>query len=134
MKYLIICMFVLCVSIPAATAQPTVKTTENLKKELLEQSRIYRNAGWILFGLGTTTMVTSTIILIGATSNDTEYDAAGWFLLGTTCSLSSVPFFVISGSKARKAAMLSGGIKIEKVSPVLARARTIPAVGIRVDF
>jgi hypothetical protein len=90
----------------------TVPITEFSKEDYLQKSKRQKTTGWIFLSVG---VVISTVGIIGFdnTYDDSWYgssssDTYGYLVLaGPLISLGSIPFFISSGSSARKAATLS---------------------------
>ncbi|QED37432.1 hypothetical protein FK178_06720 [Antarcticibacterium arcticum] len=101
------------------------------KEDYLQKSKNQRTAGWVLLGAGA---ATATVGLRIASQEEWFWDDSGKFeqgmsifLVGATSSLLSIPFFISSGSNARKAARLSfdgqryivPGQELSKIQPSL---------------
>jgi hypothetical protein len=90
----------------------TIPSTEFSKEDYLQKSKRQKTTGWIFLSAG---VVITTVGIIGFdnTYNDDWYgnsssDTYGYLVLaGPLISLGSIPFFISSGSSARKAATLS---------------------------
>jgi hypothetical protein len=90
----------------------TIPSTEFSKEDYLQKSKRQKTTGWIFLSAG---VVITTVGIIGFdnTYNDDWYgnsssDTYGYLVLaGPLISLGSIPFFISSGSNARKAATLS---------------------------
>ena len=88
----------------------TVPNTEFTKDYYLQKSKNQKTAAWILLSVGSTMTVVG---VIGFSStfddwSDNSTDAYGYLMLGgPLVALGSIPFFISSGSNARKAATLS---------------------------
>jgi len=88
----------------------TTPSTPFSKEDYLQKSKKQKTAGWIFLAGGTALTVVG---VIGFSStyddwDDNSTDAYGYLMLGgPLIALGSIPFFISSGSNARKAATLS---------------------------
>lgn len=112
MKKIILCTLVLIISafsFSQQTTSPTAATTDYLKKSKNQQT-----IAWILVGSGV-----SLVVIAAATSgkaiansiflgdNRGINTSSTLLVLGGTITLSSVPFFIVSGRNKRKSMSLS---------------------------
>jgi len=88
----------------------TVPNTGFTKEYYLQKSKNKKNTGWILLASG---VVMTTVGAIGFDntyddSSDNSTDTYGIVMVGgVIATLASIPFFISSGSNARKAATLA---------------------------
>lgn len=87
----------------------TTPSTPFSKEDYLQKSNRQKTTGWIFLSAG---VVITTVGVIGF-SSDSDWDSSSTdiygalFLGGPLIALGSIPFFISSGSSARKAAKLS---------------------------
>lgn len=88
----------------------TIPNNEFSKEYYLKKSKNQKTTGWILLSGGTIMTVVGVIGFsdsLYSNSNSTT-DAYGFIMLGGVVSgLGSIPFFIMSGNNARKAATIS---------------------------
>lgn len=88
----------------------TTPSTPFSKEDYLEKSKTQKTTGWIFLSAG---IAMTAVGVIGFNNtyddwNDNSTDAYGALILtGPLVALGSIPFFITSGSNARKAATLS---------------------------
>jgi hypothetical protein len=88
----------------------TTPNTPFSKEDYLQKSKKQKTTGWVFLSAG---IVITAIGVIGFNNtyddwNDTSTDTYGALVLtGPLIALGSIPFFISSGSSARKAATLS---------------------------
>jgi uncharacterized membrane protein len=88
----------------------TIPSTEFSKEDYLQKSKNQKTTGWVFLSAG---IVITVVGVIGFNNtyhdwNDTSTDTYGALVLtGPLIALGSIPFFISSGSSARKAATLS---------------------------
>jgi hypothetical protein len=105
-------IFLILLLFTAKGFSQTIPSTEFSKEDYLQKSKRQKTTGWIFLSAG---VVITTVGIIGFdnTYNDDWYgnsssDTYGYLVLaGPLISLGSIPFFISSGSNARKAATLS---------------------------
>ncbi|PWA09596.1 tetraspanin family protein [Flavobacterium laiguense] len=87
----------------------TTPSTPFSKEDYLEKSKTQKTTGWIFLSAG---LAITTVGIIGFANTDDIYDNStdtygALILTGPLIALGSIPFFISSGSNARKAATLS---------------------------
>jgi uncharacterized membrane protein len=88
----------------------TTPSTPFSKEDYLQKSKTQQTTGWIFLSVGITMTAVGVIGFNNTYDdwNDNSTDAYGALILtGPLIALGSIPFFVSSGSNARKAATLS---------------------------
>lgn len=114
------------------------------KEDYLQKAKNQKTAALVLAGGGSALVLFSLVIfpdnysIIGfnSESEDRQANAAGVvFLIGGAAMVSSIPFFILSGSNKKKAASLS--FRMEK-QPLLQRASLVnisyPSLALRVKL
>jgi hypothetical protein len=111
------------------------------REEYLKKSKNNKRVGWILLGVGAAT--TATGLIIASTAPDDEFLPDEIFSggiamgVGLLSMAGSVPFFIVSGSQARKAATMTAGIKMEKGMRLPSKGMgqtAYPAVSVKLNF
>jgi uncharacterized membrane protein len=88
----------------------TIPNNEFSKEYYLKKSKNQKTTGWILLSGGTLMTVVGVIGFSDSwySSSNSTTDAYGFIMLGGVISgLGSIPFFIMSGNNARKAATIS---------------------------
>lgn len=88
----------------------TIPNNEFSKEYYLKKSKNQKTTGWILLSGGTLMTVVGVIGFSDSwySSSNSTTDAYGIIMLGGVVSgLGSIPFFIMSGNNARKAATIS---------------------------
>ncbi|KIA87638.1 hypothetical protein [Flavobacterium sp. AED] len=88
----------------------TIPNNEFSKKYYLKKSKNQKTTGWILLSGGTLMTVVGVIGFSDSwySSSNSTTDTYGFIMLGGVVSgLGSIPFFIMSGNNARKAATIS---------------------------
>jgi hypothetical protein len=88
----------------------TIPGNEFSKEYYLKKSKNQKTTGWILLSGGTLMTVVGVIGFSDSwySSSNSTTDAYGFIMLGGVVSgLGSIPFFIMSGSNAQKAATIS---------------------------
>jgi uncharacterized membrane protein len=88
----------------------TIPNNEFSKEYYLKKSKNQKTTGWILLSGGTLMTVVGVIGFSDSwySSSNSTTDAYGFIMLGGVVSgLGSIPFFIMSGNNARKAATIS---------------------------
>ncbi|MFV5702655.1 hypothetical protein ACM55F_12360 [Flavobacterium sp. XS2P12] len=88
----------------------TIPDNEFSKEYYLKKSKNQKTTGWILLSGGTIMTVVGVIGFSDSwySSSNATTDAYGFIMLGGVVSgLGSIPFFIMSGNNARKAATIS---------------------------
>ncbi|MFV5699892.1 hypothetical protein ACM55H_16140 [Flavobacterium sp. ZT3R17] len=88
----------------------TIPSNEFSKEYYLKKSKNQKTTGWILLSGGTIMTVVGVIGFSDSwySSSNSTTDAYGFIMLGGVVSgLGSIPFFIMSGNNARKAATIS---------------------------
>ncbi|PKB17654.1 hypothetical protein [Flavobacterium sp. 5] len=119
-------------------ASQTTPNNEFTKDYYLQKSKNKKTTGWVLLSAG----VGITIVgVIGFSStfddwNNDSTDAYGYLMLGgPLVALGSIPFFISSGSNARKSATLSINYHPILTPNQISVAQNIqPALSLRIEF
>ncbi|MDI1306735.1 MAG: hypothetical protein PSX42_18060 [bacterium] len=88
----------------------TIPNNEFSKEYYLKKSKNQKTTGWILLSGGTLMTVVGVIGFSDSwySSSNSTTDTYGFIMLGGVVSgLGSIPFFIMSGNNARKAATIS---------------------------
>ncbi|MFV5686366.1 hypothetical protein ACM55I_13060 [Flavobacterium sp. GB2R13] len=88
----------------------TIPNNEFSKEYYLKKSKNQKTTGWILLSGGTIMTVVGAIGFSDSwySNSNATADAYGFIMLGGVVSgLGSIPFFIMSGNNARKAATIS---------------------------
>ncbi|TRX36465.1 tetraspanin family protein [Flavobacterium sp. ZT3R18] len=103
-------IFLILLLFTAKGFSQTIPSTEFSKEDYLQKSKTQKTTGWVFLSAG----VAITIVGVIGFSNtyddwsDNSTDTYGVLILsGPLIALGSIPFFISSGSNARKAATLS---------------------------
>jgi hypothetical protein len=114
MKKIIISVLMLIIAI-ATFSQQTKSSMTLTKQDYLQKSNNKKKVGWIMFGGGTTLLLTGIIISRGEIIHESfwgpDYKNDGikgtFYFCGTLSMLGSIPFFISSHHNKKKAASLS---------------------------
>lgn len=115
-----------------------IPSTEFSKEYYLEKSKKQKTTGWVMLAGGA---VVTIVGLIGfsSTYDDTSYsttDAYGFMTVGgPLICLGSIPFFISSGSNAKKAATLSFSnqpILLPQQGSLVQNSQ--PSLSLKIDF
>ena len=77
------------------------------KEYLLQKSKKQKTTAWILLGTGTALIITGVIMNNAHKGEEGYHTGAMLEILGTSCALVSIPLFIGSSSKRKRAAALA---------------------------
>ncbi|QED37433.1 hypothetical protein FK178_06725 [Antarcticibacterium arcticum] len=104
------------------------------KEEYLRKSQNQKKTGWILLGAGAGLVTTGILVANNADLYDSEFTLSVILLsVGVPSVVASIPFFIISGNTARKAASISFEGQ-RYILPGLEVARMQPALTLTLEF
>lgn len=136
----IFCLFLISISLHAAAQNETVKPQSLTPIQIkLKHARHLNTAGWLIAGTGAIclTIGFATYPYVGWLTTPElrkrEKTAIGYFYTGTSLLVASLPVFLISKSKIKKAKLLT---KSESVyfGDGLHSNLSISKIGITIDF
>jgi hypothetical protein len=126
MKKIMLIVWIVLVS-EQMFCQPTTIT----KEDYLQKSKTNRNAGWFFLGAGTVLAITG--VVISSNADPDSFDGIPVFAAGVLGAAVSIPFFISSGSNARKAATIS--LNHQQIMSPLLKSEPLgwrPAVSIKI--
>jgi hypothetical protein len=140
MQYVLLMITMLWVT-SIGVAQQNPPQYKYSKEEYLKKSRTNKTVGWIMLGTGAAITATGLIIASSAPEDEflPEETYTGGIAMGVglLSMVGSVPFFIVSGNQARKAATMTAGIKMEKEMrlPSNGMGQTAyPAISVKLNF
>ena len=125
---LVICLFIV---VSGSYAQQTEPSPVMTREDYLKKSKSQKTTGFILLGIG-------AACLGIAAPGDVSFDALPVLVIGGSVAvLSSIPLFIASGKKKRKAMNMSASIDLQAIqdlNKVEMSPKYYPAISFKLKF
>ena len=104
------------------------------KEYLLQKSKKQKTTAWILLGAGTAAIITGVIMNNAHKDNEGYHTGAMMEILGVSCALVSIPLFIGSSMKKKKAAALAFNYQRVQLPQNTSFATNQPTISLRISI